>query len=707
MAAPLDNQPSDHLWRLLPKRESLSLGQKVAKLCACSAPEFIPLAKGIRTVYVRRSDIQKYCSTYTLVDEVGQFVLQADAKGIMKCLQDDAAENWGHLKQQACYLANPQDNQRAYLFDHTVSTPMQYLSLEILNTALTCLRRGQSHSVLGGGVVFQKIPGGAMIKQETDQRMIDLCGRYLYRRVFLHRSPIRAIYECKLCYVSAFQPTVVYPEKIFQSLDSYTEYLRQLLQNTKVEGVPDADIQEISQRLRRTESQFHALVGGGIVTGALSKFYYTNEAIKFYSLFGQAYPLRMEFTYAKERYEIKRYYQPRSPYRSLADSRKAYISSIIREYKACAINAGLNSVSTGELEESLLSYMEGRDEVREFVLLCNDVRTEEVVVDGKILYAIPIFIYKDLRGCFDVAICARENGKYVFASEEKAWRGFEAYYLNQARKQPPLTRIPYVKASNHRAAIRFPSGAMAYFPRNNKIGHGSYTQVKWCYYHSNGERSVVALYKPVKKINPFGMKIYKYGPSLKQKSYKKVPKSPYLAATVLETFQASADKLCLLVPLAELGSLDKRVFANTSEGLRECCQILREITWGLMDLNKEKLVHCDLKPNNILLVNREGKVGAMIGDFDFLYEEGVTLKHKVCHRDYRAPEATAGNLVTSAIDRFSFGRILASLPQFNTPQGEAFSKALHDLAIRLCDADPEKRPSLQAVLSVLDSFGGK
>ncbi|KAK3799321.1 hypothetical protein RRG08_048828 [Elysia crispata] len=93
--------------------------------------------------------------------------------------------------------------------------------------------------------------------------------------------------------------------------------------------------------------------------------------------------------------------------------------------------------------------------------------------------------------------------------------------------------------------------------------------------------------------------------------------------------------------------------------------IARGILKCLELLFKNRLIHCDLKPENIML-RRNGDLGSIkVGDFGSSCYEHQQVYHYIQSRYYRAPEVILGMRYGPAIDMWSFGCVLGELSTGN------------------------------------------
>lgn len=99
-------------------------------------------------------------------------------------------------------------------------------------------------------------------------------------------------------------------------------------------------------------------------------------------------------------------------------------------------------------------------------------------------------------------------------------------------------------------------------------------------------------------------------------------------------------------------------FKGVSEGLvrRFAIQILVALHY----MKEHQIVHCDMKPENILL-RKSNKSGIKVIDVGSSTYESEQFYTYIQSRFYRAPEIMMGIKYTPAIDMWSFGCILYEL----------------------------------------------
>lgn len=95
-------------------------------------------------------------------------------------------------------------------------------------------------------------------------------------------------------------------------------------------------------------------------------------------------------------------------------------------------------------------------------------------------------------------------------------------------------------------------------------------------------------------------------------------------------------------------------------GARETRLITRQLTEALATLKSLKMVHCDLKPENVAL-RRTRHLEVKLIDFGSSCYENATVYSYIQSRYYRAPEVILGLNYSSPIDMWSLGCLIAEL----------------------------------------------
>lgn len=108
--------------------------------------------------------------------------------------------------------------------------------------------------------------------------------------------------------------------------------------------------------------------------------------------------------------------------------------------------------------------------------------------------------------------------------------------------------------------------------------------------------------------------------------------------------------------------------------------------------SQEKLLHCDLKPDNVIWNGMD----ALILDFGHAQRIGEVSPVPGTY-GFEAPEVKQGKVNTTSTDSFSFGRLLLKVLDRATEK----CKTLHLVAEGLCMSDVRHRMSLQDALNKL------
>ena len=98
----------------------------------------------------------------------------------------------------------------------------------------------------------------------------------------------------------------------------------------------------------------------------------------------------------------------------------------------------------------------------------------------------------------------------------------------------------------------------------------------------------------------------------------------------------------------------------TGFSVRVVKKIAHSILKCLDGLNKNRIIHCDIKPENILL-KQQGHSGIKVIDFGSSCFENQTIYTYIQSRYYRAPEVILGTRYGMPIDMWSLGCVVAEL----------------------------------------------
>lgn len=119
--------------------------------------------------------------------------------------------------------------------------------------------------------------------------------------------------------------------------------------------------------------------------------------------------------------------------------------------------------------------------------------------------------------------------------------------------------------------------------------------------------------------------------------------------------------LCLVFEMLSI-NLYELIKQNSHRGLNVGLvkHFTKQILEGLVILEKIHLIHCDVKPENILLVDSKSSQLKLI-DFGSACFENQTVYTYIQSRFYRSPEVIVGTPYNSRIDMWSLGCVAAEL----------------------------------------------
>lgn len=188
------------------------------------------------------------------------------------------------------------------------------------------------------------------------------------------------------------------------------------------------------------------------------------------------------------------------------------------------------------------------------------------------------------------------------------------------------------------------------------IGKGSFGQVCKCLDHKTKEILAVKIIKNKRKFHKQGLIEVK----LLKNMHDQDPDDVYHIVRIKAHF-LFRNHLCIAFELLSL-SLYDFLKQNNFKGLslKLVAQFAIQMLIGLQFSKSLKIIHCDLKPENVLLKNMS-KTGIKIIDFGSGCYDDERIYTYIQSRFYRAPEIMLGIPYSSAIDMWSFGCILVEL----------------------------------------------
>ncbi|KAL5249033.1 hypothetical protein ACHWQZ_G018020 [Mnemiopsis leidyi] len=188
------------------------------------------------------------------------------------------------------------------------------------------------------------------------------------------------------------------------------------------------------------------------------------------------------------------------------------------------------------------------------------------------------------------------------------------------------------------------------------IGKGSFGQVVKAYDHKNGNMVAIKIIRNKKRFHHQALVEVKLLDLLRRKD----KENKYNLVHMGEYFYFR-NHLCITFELLWI-NLYELLKRNNFQGFSN--NLIRKFAYSMLlclrMLHREKIIHCDFKPENILLRER-GRSAIKVVDFGSSCYEHQRLYTYIQSRFYRSPEVILGLPYTTAIDMWSFGCILAEL----------------------------------------------
>ncbi|KAF8967403.1 hypothetical protein BGZ46_000176 [Entomortierella lignicola] len=188
------------------------------------------------------------------------------------------------------------------------------------------------------------------------------------------------------------------------------------------------------------------------------------------------------------------------------------------------------------------------------------------------------------------------------------------------------------------------------------LGKGSFGQVAKCYDHKTGEYVAIKIIRNKKRFHCQAVVEVKILDNLNKWD----PEAKHNLIRMTDNFYFR-NHLCIATELLSI-NLYEFIKSNSFQGFslglikRFCTQLLQSLEL----LSKHKVVHCDLKPENVLL-KHPTKSSIKVIDFGSSCLENEKVYTYIQSRFYRSPEVILGMSYNMAIDMWSLGCILAEL----------------------------------------------
>ncbi|VDD90103.1 unnamed protein product [Enterobius vermicularis] len=188
------------------------------------------------------------------------------------------------------------------------------------------------------------------------------------------------------------------------------------------------------------------------------------------------------------------------------------------------------------------------------------------------------------------------------------------------------------------------------------IGKGSFGQVIKAYDHKYQQYVALKLVRNEKRFHRQAEEEIRILDHLRHQD----PDNTYNIIHMLDFFNFRNHK-CITFELMNI-NLYELIKKNKFQGFS--LQLVRKFAHSILQclelLNRNRLIHCDLKPENVLL-KQQGRSGIKVIDFGSSCFDDQRIYTYIQSRFYRAPEVIMGGKYGMPIDMWSLGCILAEL----------------------------------------------
>ncbi|XP_013772656.1 dual specificity tyrosine-phosphorylation-regulated kinase 2-like [Limulus polyphemus] len=188
------------------------------------------------------------------------------------------------------------------------------------------------------------------------------------------------------------------------------------------------------------------------------------------------------------------------------------------------------------------------------------------------------------------------------------------------------------------------------------IGKGSFGQVIKAYDHKNHQQVALKMVRNEKRFHRQAQEEIRILDHLRKQDKDNTMNLIHM----LEHF-TFRNHICITFELLSI-NLYELIKKNKFQGFS--LQLVRKFAHSLLQcldtLHRNKIIHCDLKPENVLL-KQQGRSGIKVIDFGSSCYEHQRVYTYIQSRFYRAPEVILGAKYGMPIDMWSLGCILAEL----------------------------------------------
>lgn len=209
----------------------------------------------------------------------------------------------------------------------------------------------------------------------------------------------------------------------------------------------------------------------------------------------------------------------------------------------------------------------------------------------------------------------------------------------------------------HGSYLHVPHDHIAYrYEMLKVIGKGSFGQVVRAYDHKNQQHVALKMVRNEKRFHRQAQEEIRILDHLRKKDKDNTMNLIHMFENF--TFRGHC---CITFELLSV-NLYELIKKNKFQGFS--IQLVRRFAYSILrcleSLFANKIIHCDLKPENVLL-KQQGRSGIKVIDFGSSCFENQRLYTYIQSRFYRAPEVILGARYGMPIDMWSLGCILAEL----------------------------------------------
>ncbi|XP_031631087.1 putative dual specificity tyrosine-phosphorylation-regulated kinase 3 homolog [Contarinia nasturtii] len=235
----------------------------------------------------------------------------------------------------------------------------------------------------------------------------------------------------------------------------------------------------------------------------------------------------------------------------------------------------------------------------------------------------------------------------------------QIYFIGaNAKKRPGIVGPNNSDYDNEQGSyIHTPHDHIAYRYEVLKIiGKGSFGQVVKAYDHKTHEHVALKMVRNEKRFHRQAQEEIRILSHLR-----KHDKDNSMNIIHMYDYFTFRNHMCITFELLYI-NLYELIKKNKFQGFS--LQLVRKFAHSLLQcldaLSKNKIIHCDMKPENVLL-KQQGRSGIKVIDFGSSCYENQRVYTYIQSRFYRAPEVILGAKYGMPIDMWSLGCILAEL----------------------------------------------